>query len=109
MFSEDSGEATLFLSDGKTVRRQIYVAKDSAEVIKERRPDILAPDDLMYNVSLLAKLMPRPTESTKQQNTLAPQMVPAAGMTQPPGTFGADNFLGKSQSFWGWIKGLLPL
>jgi len=115
MFSEDSGEATLFLADGKTVRRQIYVAKDSEEVIKERRPDILTPDDLMYNVSLLAKLMPHQSESAKQSTLVAPRTVPAqataAGATPAAATntFGVDNIMGKSQSFWGWIKGVLKI
>ncbi len=103
MFSEESGEATLFLSDGQTVRRTIYLPRDAQEVVKQRRPDILTPDDLLYNLSLLAKLMPKPTEQEQPANTVKTEQKSA----QP--AFSADDLMGKSQSFWGWMKGALKL
>jgi len=104
MFSEETGEATLFLADGQTVRRTIYLPRDAQEVVKQRRPDILTPDDLLYNLSLLAKLMPKASETEptgtngKTQQTLVPQ---------PP--FEVNDLMGKSQRFWGWMKDALKL
>jgi hypothetical protein len=40
MFAEDTGEASLFLADGTTIRRIVAQPKDSNEVMRERRPDI---------------------------------------------------------------------
>lgn len=103
MFSEESGEATLFLSDGQTVRRTIYLPRDAQEVVKQRRPDILTPDDLLYNLSLLAKLMPKANEQEQPANSVKTEQP----STQP--AFSADDLMGKSQSFWGWMKGALKL
>ena len=96
MFSEDTGEATLFLADGKTVRRTIYFPRDAQEVVRERRPDMLIPDDLMYNLSLLAKLIPKQPE---------PVSAAAAGQpAQPASTFDASALAGSSDNFWSWLK-----
>lgn len=103
MFSEESGEATLFLSDGQTVRRTIYLPRDPQEVVKQRRPDILTPEDLLYNLSLLAKLMPKPIEQEQPANSAKTEQTSA----QP--AFAVDDLMGKSQSFWGWMKGALKL
>ncbi len=99
MFSEESGEATLFLADGQTVRRTIYLPRDAQEVVRQRRPDILAPDDLMYNLSLLAKLMPKQDEAAAL-NKMPDQTAP---------NFNVENIMGKSQGFWGWLKNTLKL
>lgn len=104
MFSEETGEATLFLSDGQTVRRTIYLPRDAQEVVKQRRPDILTPDDLLYNLSLLAKLMPKASESEPPpSNTTSTQKTTG----QP--AFEVNDLMGKSQRFWGWMKDALKL
>lgn len=103
MFSEESGEATLFLSDGQTVRRTIYLPRDAQEVVKQRRPDILTPDDLLYNLSLLAKLMPKVTEQEQPANSVKTEQQ----TTQP--AFAVDDLMGKSQRFWGRMKSALKL
>lgn len=104
MFSEETGEATLFLSDGQTVRRTIYLPRDAQEVVKQRRPDILTPDDLLYNLSLLAKLMPKPNEQEQPANAAQTEQTTT---TQPQ--FEVNDLMGKSQRFWGWMKGALKL
>lgn len=103
MFSEDTGEATLFLADGQTIRRIIAQPRDAQEVARQRRPDLFVPEDLMYNLSLLAKLMPKEPELTP--NTVSPQQpdLPAEN------NFNIDNIMGKSQGFWGWLKKALTL
>ncbi len=107
MFSEESGEATLFLSDGQTVRRTIYLPRDAQEVVKQRRPDILTPDDLLYNLSLLAKLMPKQNEQEQSAATAKPEQQKQQQQTAP--NFEVNDLMGKSQSFWGWLKGTLKI
>jgi hypothetical protein len=106
MFSEESGEATLFLADGQTVRRTIYLPRDAQEVVKQRRPDILTPDDLLYNLSLLAKLMPKASDAEQPANTVKTQQQQQQTV-QPP--FEVNDLMGKSQRFWGWMKDSLKL
>jgi len=107
MFAEDSGEATLFLSDGQTIRRKIAAPRDAQEIVRERRPDMLIPDEIMYNLSLLGKLMPKFGETEPQPQT-AP--VDSSGAPQPPEhNFKVDNLMGDSQSFWGWLKHVFKL
>jgi hypothetical protein len=57
MFSEETGEAVLFLADGKRVRRIISAPTDTHELVKARRPDMLIPADLLYKLSTLGKLV----------------------------------------------------
>lgn len=57
MFSEETGEAVLFLADGKRVRRMIAAPTDTHELVKARRPDMLIPADLLYKLSTLGKLV----------------------------------------------------
>jgi hypothetical protein len=104
MFAEDTGEATLFCANGETIHRKIAEPRDSNEVVRERRPDILVPDDLLYNLSLLGKLM-KPAEP-EIQKLIAPAAVPTE--QSKPG-FGLDNLMGSSQGFWGWFKNVLKL
>lgn len=56
-FTEDTGEAILILADGKRVVRTVDAPKDKEAVVQMRRPDILVPDDLLYNLSLLGKVV----------------------------------------------------
>jgi hypothetical protein len=57
MFAEDSGEAVLFLSNGQKIRRIIAKPKDKQTIVKERRPDMLLPQDVMIKLSTLGKLV----------------------------------------------------
>ncbi|MCW5824293.1 MAG: tetratricopeptide repeat protein [Cyanobacteria bacterium TGS_CYA1] len=56
-FTEDTGEAILILADGKRIARTVDTPKDRETVVQMRRPDILVPDDLLYNLSLLGKVV----------------------------------------------------
>lgn len=60
MFSEDTGEAVLFLSDGQRICRKICLPQNQHELVKNRRPDMLMPADLMYKLSTLGKLVSDP-------------------------------------------------
>lgn len=57
MFSEQTGEAVIFLTDGTRIRRIISPPQDSHELVKARRPDMLIPADLLYKLSTLGKLV----------------------------------------------------
>ena len=102
MFAEDSGEATLFLADGGTIRRKIANPRDTKEVVRERRPDILIPEDLMYNLSLLGKLMPKFDESQNQQASQRNQNQP--GGQQQSMNFDFNKIMNGSDGLWGWFK-----
>jgi tetratricopeptide (TPR) repeat protein len=99
MFSEETGEASLFLADGATIRRIVAQPKDSNEVMRERRPDISHAEDVLYGLSLLGKLIPKfdtqPITSTESVTQPTPE---------PAGTFRGDNLMTSTQSFWGWLK-----
>jgi len=97
MFSEETGEATLFQSDGTAIRRNIARARNAHEVALERRPDILKPEDLMYNLSLLAKLLPKQTDNQTHEKS------------KEEATFSADNVMGQSQDFFIAIKRLFHM
>ncbi len=56
-FTEDTGEAILILGDGKRIVRTVDAPKDREAIVQMRRPDILVPDDLLYNLSLLGKVV----------------------------------------------------
>lgn len=60
MFSEDTGEAVIFLADGQRIRRRIALPQSQHELVKNRRPDMLLPADLMYKLSTLGKLVSDP-------------------------------------------------
>ena len=57
MFSEETGEAVMFLTDGTRIRRIISTPQDTHELVKARRPDMLIPADLLYKLSTLGKLV----------------------------------------------------
>lgn len=95
MYSEETGEAVLFVEKGLSIRRRIAEPQDPEEVVRARRPDILAPTELQYNLSLLGKLMPRQSdEPTSQQ---APSGDPLANFNIP-------DVLRNSNRFWDWLK-----
>lgn len=95
MFSEETGEAVLFLTDGQTIRRKIAQAQDPVEVVKSRRPDIAFPQELKYNLSLLAKLLP-------PQKELQPE-------PRPPGKFTVNELLAEPSGFWSWLRSMLKI
>jgi tetratricopeptide (TPR) repeat protein len=107
MYSEESGEATLFLPDGRRIRRTIATARDSHEVVAERRPELLKPQDAMYNLALLGKLLPAPAPTQTRAKipmaeSVMTQAAQSAATAQP--AFSADNLMGRSDGFWGWLK-----
>ncbi|MBX9769867.1 MAG: hypothetical protein K2X29_00765, partial [Candidatus Obscuribacterales bacterium] len=59
MFSEETGEATLFLTDGQVITRRIGDGHEAEDVALMRRPDVMVPEDNTYNISLLGKIMPK--------------------------------------------------
>ena len=95
MFSEQTGEAVLFLPDGQTIRRKIAPSQDAEAVARLRRPDIFVPQDLQYNLSLLAKLLPRQDNKS------------AAGPPPQNNNFTVNDLLNQSQGFLGWLKQLM--
>ncbi|MDR3614490.1 MAG: tetratricopeptide repeat protein [Candidatus Obscuribacterales bacterium] len=106
MFAEDTGEASLFLADGSVIRRIVQLPRDQTEIVRQRRPDMLIPDDLLYKLSLLGKLIPHPegantpvAPSVQSQIPSIPQGPPSHGRD-----FKVDNVMGESQNFWGWLK-----
>lgn len=102
MFSEDTGEASLFLADGQTIRRKIAPTRDTQEVVRQRRPDVLVPEDLMYNLSLLGKLMPRTPET--DQSAYSSCGTQPTSIEHNGSNFTVDDLMGKSDGFWGWLK-----
>jgi tetratricopeptide (TPR) repeat protein len=113
MFSEETGEGVLFLGDGQVIRRTIAEPRDAQDVVRERRPDIIAPAEVLYNLSLLGKLMPK-NETAQQQQPQQPQSQtdqPGSQRLAPPahGDFKVDDLMGNSQGFWGWLKSVLKL
>lgn len=104
MFAEDTGEASLFLADGTTIRRIVQQPKDAQDVMRQRRPDIAAnADDMLFGLSLLGKLIPKFDMSTPAVS--APSVI--SQQSEPLGTFHGDNLMSNSQTFWGWLKTVL--
>ncbi len=108
MFSEDTGEASLFLASGEVIRRIVAQPRDAKELVAVRRPDMLVSNDVLYNLSLLGKLMPKsaaaqqpPEQAVSMSSSEAPL---AKSLSEPD--FKADNLMGDSQNFWSWLKGL---
>ncbi len=110
MFSEETGEGVLFLADGQVMRRTIAEPRDSQDVVRERRPDIIAPAEVLYNLSLLGKLMPK-AENREQQMSQTESDQSGNPTLAPPtkGDFKVDDLMGNSQGFWGWLKNVLKL
>ncbi len=92
MFSEETGEATLFLATGETIRRNIATPQDPETVARLRRPDILVPHDLQYSLSLLGKLLPKQAEE------------PRSTESDQTNAFAFADVLQGSNKFWDWIR-----
>ncbi len=103
MFSEESGEATLFMSNGEVIRRTIALARGHEEVAQLRRPDILIPEELIYNLALMAKILPKqeePKETVGEPKETAPTLkIPAILLK-------SDS---KPHSFSDWLRDVLNL
>jgi tetratricopeptide (TPR) repeat protein len=97
MFSEETGEGVLFLANGQSIRRTIAMAKDRQEIIAMRRPDILAPKELRYSLSLLGTLLPRTHD---ESNINKSQSREAKAIN----SLSVDELLAKSSGFWTWLK-----
>jgi hypothetical protein len=107
MYSEETGEATLFLPDGRRIRRTIATARDNHEVVAERRPELLKPQDGIINLALLGKLLPTQSAPKPKPVPLAESVLTQAAKDSAntqSATFNADNLMGRSDGFWGWIK-----
>lgn len=128
MFSEDTGEAVLFLAGGQRIRRMITAPVDSQEVIKMRRPDVLIPKELFFNTSLLGKVVkdppapppvsqnpippPRGMDSEMDQEMeqlLKHQSPSSSSKTSPPPNFKIEQIMDNPTGFWNWSKRLLNL
>ncbi len=119
MFSEDSGEAVLFLEDGRKIRRSIAAPKATAEVVKMRRPDTLIPKELMYDTSLLGKIVQTQTQAQQPQTKQRPRVTkktPAESLQpairepqEPPPKFQLEELTDNPDGFVNWLKGLMRL
>lgn len=101
MFSEESGEATLFKPDGEVIRRIVASAKGHEEIAKLRRPDILIPEELLYNLALMAKILPKAdsqqtTQITGEEKESAPKLK-------------APTLLSSPHTFSDWLKDVLSI
>lgn len=103
MFSEESGEATLFMANGEVIRKTIAIARRHEEVAQLRRPDILIPEELIYNLALMAKILPKqdePKETVAEPAQEAPKLKMPARISVPDS---------KAYSFSDWLRGVLNL
>lgn len=57
MFSEETGEAVLFLEDGRKIRRNIAKGRDNSDLVKERRPELLVPKEFVYKLSTQGRMI----------------------------------------------------
>lgn len=96
MFSEETGEGTLFLPDGTTERRKLKESQDHDQVLRKRRPDIIQPKDLQYSLSLLGKLLP-----PQNSNNGMEQQQPVNGPSLDQLLQQMDN---QKKGFMGWMK-----
>jgi tetratricopeptide (TPR) repeat protein len=99
MFSEETGEGTLFLPDGTSERRRLQDPQEAEKVMRQRRPDIMGPKDIQYTLSLLGKLLP-PQQQQQQQNgdgSAAPVSGPTLEQLM-------NQMNQSSKGFFGWIK-----
>jgi len=101
MFSEESGEATLFMGNGEVIRRTIAIARGHEEVAKLRRPDILIPEELIYNLALMAKILPKQDATKESEISVEPKE------TAP--TLKMPAILDKPRTFTDWIRDVLNL
>lgn len=95
MFSEQSGEGTLFMPNGSVERRQLQAGEEAEKLMRKRRPDIMGARDIQYSLELLGKLLPPQNQNNYQQNE------PVSGPT-------LDQLMNQmnqnSKGFFGWMK-----
>ena len=96
MFSEETGEGTLFLPDGTTERRKLQGAQDAEKVMRERRPDIMTPKDVQYTLTLLGKLLP-PQQQPNNDAVSNPLSGPTLEQLM-------SQMNQSSKGFFGWLK-----
>jgi len=110
MFSEDTGEAVLFLANGQRIRRTIADPLDSQELMKMRRPDVLAPKELFFNTSLAGKMIaepPPPAIPKEDPEPIVRQPRPAEKAAPPaPPSFKIEQIMENPAGFWNWAKRL---
>lgn len=106
MFSEDTGEAVLFLADGRRIRRIIAPSQNSERIVKLRRPDVLVPKELFYDASLLGKVV---AKKNPQSRSLAQKHKRTKTANKKPPTFHMEKLTGESNSLIGTIRDVLRL
>lgn len=94
MFSEETGEGTLYMEGKDTIRRKIAEPKNHDAVVRARRPDIIKPRDLQYELALLGKIL-GPAKQTGPK--VGDQKAVQSGPT-------IDSLLNQSQGFWSWLQ-----
>lgn len=110
MFSEDTGEAVLFLKDGSRIRRIITPKQNAEKIVKLRRPDVLVPKDLFIDLSLLGKVVNNKKQPTRieERPVVAPNKIAGTNDETPP-TFHMEKLLDESRTFVGAIRDALRL
>ncbi|MEZ4488767.1 MAG: hypothetical protein R3F51_14365 [Cyanobacteriota/Melainabacteria group bacterium] len=114
MFSEDTGEAVLFLSDGSKIRRIIAPKQSAEQIVKLRRPDVLVPKELLYDTSLLGKVVNRTTPKSSFRTSSPKSNVNSSPIldnnpNETPPTFHMEKLMDDSRTFIGVIRDALRL
>lgn len=107
MFAEDTGEAVLFLAGGKKIRRVIAQPQTEEEIVKARRPDILVPKELLYDLSLLGKVVDDEQAGAGITDSLPPAG-PSTGEREPP-RFRMERLYEEPNGFVDWLKGFIRM
>lgn len=99
MFSEETGEAVLFLPDGSKEVRQLQSPEDSYKVQLKRRPDLVHPKDIQYSLNLLGKLLPAQKQQGQGGDPNSQQPVTGPTLDQLMNQMNQN-----TKGFWGWMK-----
>lgn len=124
MFSEDTGEAVLFLADGRRIRRIIAPQQSAEKIVKLRRPDVLIPKELFYDLSLLGKVVANKPDSMQSRKVTRSKSIaqsrPKSSLNpnflsedensknEPP-TFHMEKLMDESRTFVGILRDALRL
>lgn len=111
MFAEDTGEAVLFLAGGKKIRRVIAQPQTEDEIVKARRPDILVPKELLYDLSLLGKVVDEEPSGASMDDALPPSS-PSIGKSatdREPPRFRMERLYEEPNGFVDWLKGFIRM
>lgn len=111
MFAEDTGEAVLFLAGGKKIRRVIAQPQTEDEIVKARRPDILVPKELLYDLSLLGKVVdeePAGAGITDSLPPASPSISKSPADREPP-RFRMERLYEEPNGFVDWLKGFVRM